>query len=176
MSTPSTPQQGEQPVQPNPPQVPPAPAPSAPQQSTQVQQTQPHWGQAGHGQQPAPGAYQAQSAPYAQTAYSPQPAAPVRSNLPTTMAATNAFAVVSVILAFVSPIAGIVFGHIALGQIKRNGDSGRGLALTGLILGYVYVAFIALFLLFYVSMIFIMIGSLGAAFSELNTSGYEFSS
>ncbi len=34
-------------------------------------------------------------------------------------------------------IAAIIFGHIALRQIRRTGERGRGLALTGLILGYI---------------------------------------
>ena len=97
---------------------------------------------------------------------------PARPALPTTMAATNAFAVVSVILAFVQPIAGIVFGHIALSQIKRNGDSGRGLALTGLILGYAYFAFIFLFVILYISVIALAIGSMGAAFSGFDSYSY----
>lgn len=98
-------------------------------------------------------------------------AAPVRPTLPTTMAYTNTFALVAVILAFIQPIAGIVFGHIALGQIKRNGDSGRGLALTGLTLGYIYLAFIVMFVIFYVSMIMLVIGTAGSMFSQFDTYG-----
>ena len=37
-------------------------------------------------------------------------------------------------------IVGIITGHISLGQIKRTGEQGRGLALAGLIIGYVAVA------------------------------------
>lgn len=33
-------------------------------------------------------------------------------------------------------ILAIIFGHIALGQIKRSGGRGRGLAEAGLVLGY----------------------------------------
>ena len=32
---------------------------------------------------------------------------------------------------------GIVFGHISLSQIKRNGEEGRGLAIAGLVISYV---------------------------------------
>lgn len=104
---------------------------------------------------------------YAEQSYVAQPAAP-RSSLPTTMAYTNAFAVIAVILAFVQPIAGIVFGHMALGQIKRNGDSGRGLALTGLTIGYVFLAFVVAFFVFYALIVLIVIGSAGTVFTELN--------
>ncbi len=112
--------------------------------------------------------YAAPQAPAA--AYQAQPQqAPTA--LPTTLAYTNTFALVSIVTAFLSPIAGIVFGHLALGQIKRNGDAGRGIALTGLILGYAYFAFIILFVIFYISMIGIMFASFGAAFSDFGGYG-----
>ena len=71
---------------------------------------------------------------------------------PTTAAATpaakydytklNTLAVVSLATAisWVGSVAGIITGHIALAQIKRSGEKGRGLAITGLVLGYLYVA------------------------------------
>jgi uncharacterized protein YqgC (DUF456 family) len=42
----------------------------------------------------------------------------------------------------VASIAGVVCGHIARGQIKRSGGSetGEGLALAGLIIGYIGIA------------------------------------
>lgn len=39
-------------------------------------------------------------------------------------------------------IFGIIFGHIALSQIKRTGDDGRGLAIAGLIVSYTTLALI----------------------------------
>ncbi|MBL3698649.1 DUF4190 domain-containing protein [Leucobacter luti] len=111
-------------------------------------------------QQPAP-AYQtpAQGAPaYAQQqpyrgAQSPAPA-PVG----TTLDKTNTFAFLSIILAFIAPIAGIVFGHMGLSQIKRTGDSGRGIALTGLIISYAWFAFLAVFIVLYVGFILMIVG------------------
>ena len=50
---------------------------------------------------------------------------------------TNTLAIVALILGIVVPIGGIICGHIALGQIKRTGENGRGLALAGTIIGYV---------------------------------------
>lgn len=50
---------------------------------------------------------------------------------------TNTLAIVSLILGIVFAPAGIVTGHISLGQIKRTGESGRGLALAGTIIGYI---------------------------------------
>ena len=51
---------------------------------------------------------------------------------------TNVLAIIALIAAFVVPLAGIVCGHIALAQIKRSGGAGRGLALSGTVLGYVF--------------------------------------
>ena len=51
---------------------------------------------------------------------------------------TNTLAIIALILGFVCAPAAIVTGHIALGKIKRSGESGRGLALAGTILGYVF--------------------------------------
>jgi len=105
---------------------------------------------------------EAQPAPQSYAAPPSYPAQPVRPPQPTNVAQTNAFALVSVILAFLQPIAGIVFGHIALSQIKRNGDTGRGLALTGVIVGYVWLALGLLFFVFYISFIGIMVASFGS--------------
>ncbi|WP_024356816.1 DUF4190 domain-containing protein [Leucobacter chironomi] len=101
--------------------------------------------------------YQQQAAP--QTAYRPQPA------VATTLGATNTYAVLAVIFGFLVPIAGIVFGHMGLSQIKRTGDAGRGLALTGMIVGYAYFAFIAIFLVVYIGFIAMMFAAMGTAFS-----------
>jgi hypothetical protein len=40
----------------------------------------------------------------------------------------------------VMPILAVVFGHIALSQIRRQGTAGRGMALAGLITGYLGLA------------------------------------
>jgi hypothetical protein len=50
---------------------------------------------------------------------------------------TNTLAIVALILGIVVPIGGIICGPIALRQIKRTGENGRGLALAGLIIGIV---------------------------------------
>ena len=52
----------------------------------------------------------------------------------------NAFAVVSLVMGlFGIAILGAVFGHIALSQIKRRGERGRGIALAGTILGWFWI-------------------------------------
>lgn len=61
---------------------------------------------------------------------------------------TNTLAIVSLIagiasylfLPFIGAIVAVITGHMALGQIKRTGETGRGFALTGTILGYVHLA------------------------------------
>lgn len=105
-------------------------------------------------------------------AEAPQSSPAPTAALPTTLAYTNTFAVVAVILAFMQPVAGVVFGHLALGQIKRNGDTGRGLALTGLIVGYVMIAFWVAFIIFYIFLIGAMITGFGAMLSEFPTDPY----
>jgi Domain of unknown function (DUF4190) len=41
----------------------------------------------------------------------------------------------------ISAILGIVFGSVALGRIRRTGQSGRGLAIAGIVLGSCWLAF-----------------------------------
>jgi hypothetical protein len=67
---------------------------------------------------------------------------------------TNSSAIAALvcgILAFcgLGPIAivAVILGHKALGQIRRTGEDGYGLAKAGLVLGYLALAFAALALL-----------------------------
>ncbi|TSE01643.1 DUF4190 domain-containing protein [Skermania sp. ID1734] len=55
---------------------------------------------------------------------------------------TNSLAIAALVLGFVFPVIAIPIGHIACSQIRRTGEQGRGMALTGLILGYISVLFI----------------------------------
>jgi hypothetical protein len=59
--------------------------------------------------------------------------------------ATNGLAIASLVVGlfwmwWIGSVLAVVFGHIALGQIARNGQSGRGLAIAGLVLGYIGLA------------------------------------
>jgi Domain of unknown function (DUF4190) len=56
--------------------------------------------------------------------------------------ATNAMAIASLILVFVFLPLGIIFGHVARGQIKRTHEGGRGLATAALIIGYLQIAIV----------------------------------
>ena len=52
----------------------------------------------------------------------------------------NTLAALSIALTFVTVIGGIVTGHVALAQIRRSGERGRGLAVAALVIGYAVVA------------------------------------
>jgi peptidyl-prolyl cis-trans isomerase B (cyclophilin B) len=60
---------------------------------------------------------------------------------------TNAMAIVSLVCAFVFAPLGILFGHISLSQIKKTGEEGRGLAIAGLVIGYLITVFTVVVLL-----------------------------
>jgi hypothetical protein len=89
--------------------------------------------------QPA-GAYPPPAAPAygAQGGYTPYPTGPK----------TNTLAIISLIASlagifivpFIGQIVGVITGHMGLKQIKERGENGRGLALAGLIIGYVTLA------------------------------------
>ncbi|MFC5338811.1 DUF4190 domain-containing protein [Leucobacter denitrificans] len=87
-------------------------------------------------QQPPHGYQPPQQPQYQQVPPTYQPA----PQMPAPKPPTNVFAIISLIGAFFLSIVGIIFGHIALSQIKRTGESGRGLALAGTIIGYVRLA------------------------------------
>ncbi|MEV4673282.1 MULTISPECIES: DUF4190 domain-containing protein [Actinomadura] len=50
----------------------------------------------------------------------------------------------------VTSVLAVIFGHVSLSQIKRTGEGGHGMAVTGLILGYLISAGWLLILLFYI--------------------------
>ena len=49
---------------------------------------------------------------------------------------TNALAIASLVCAFLFAPLGIIFGHVSLSQIRKTGEEGRGLAIAGLVIGY----------------------------------------
>jgi hypothetical protein len=84
----------------------------------------------GYGYPPPPGGYGYQ---------------PPASGYPQQSAGTNGMAIASLVcsllgwLCVIGPILGLVFGFIALNQIKRTGQGGRGLALAGIIIGVLVI-------------------------------------
>lgn len=84
---------------------------------------------------------------------------------------TNALAIVALVLALMGiSIGGVVAGHISISQIKRTAEQGRGMALAGLIIGYVGCAFWVLGVIFAIVFPLIMWATIGAT-----TSGAAFS-
>ena len=86
---------------------------------------------------------------------------------------TNSMAVASLAVGIASwlmcPIVGavaaIVLGHVARGQIRRTGEAGGGLAVAGLILGYVHLAVYGLILMVWL----ILLGGMAAMVGILGT-------
>lgn len=87
------------------------------------------------------------------TPYTAPAAAPARP--------TNVMAIVALIAAFVIPLAGIIVGFIALGQIKKTGEGGHGLALAGVVLGFVFSILYIIIIGFSVLLPLIIVGTNG---------------
>jgi type IV pilus assembly protein PilA len=73
---------------------------------------------------------------------------------PVTLEKTSGLAIASLIfgilfLFFPLPVLAVVFGHISLSQIKKSAGrlGGRGMAIAGLVLGYMGIAFVPLILI-----------------------------
>lgn len=131
----------------------PANAPDAAQGATQPQpspsQPEPPLGAPPQGgqQPPLPPGSPQQGYPqqgYPQPGY-PQPGSPQQAfvpggQLPPEKPPMNVFAIIGFVGVFFLGIVGVVLGHIALSQIKRTGEGGRGFALAATIIGYVRIA------------------------------------
>lgn len=58
---------------------------------------------------------------------------------------TNGMAIASLVcsllgwICVIGPILGLIFGFIALGQIRRTGQGGRGIAIAGIVIGVVAI-------------------------------------
>ena len=63
-----------------------------------------------------------------------------------------------VMLPVIGAVVAVITGHMARSQIKRTGEGGNGLAVAGLILGYVHLALGVLVLLIFV---IVFLGFLG---------------
>jgi hypothetical protein len=68
---------------------------------------------------------------------------------------TNGLAVASLVLSIcgllflwvIGPILAVIFGHVSLGQIKRNREGGRGMAIAGIVMGWIGTAVTILFVI-----------------------------
>ncbi len=62
-------------------------------------------------------------------------------------AKTNVLAIVSLVTSILGfGLVGVITGHIALSQIKQTREAGNGLAIAGLVIGYISIAAIVLWL------------------------------
>ncbi|MDJ0334196.1 MAG: DUF4190 domain-containing protein [Rhodoglobus sp.] len=86
-----------------------------------------------------------------QQPYNAQPAGPK----------TNVLAIIALIGGFVVPLAGIIVGFIALNQIKTTGEAGRGLAIGGIVVGFVVGALTLLIIAVSVILPLVLVGSYG---------------
>jgi len=77
---------------------------------------------------------------------------------------TNSLAIVALVSSFFIGIVGIITGYVALGQIKARGEAGRGLALAGVIIGWVQTAVIALL----VGLMIAFAATIGTMFAATN--------
>ncbi|MFT4231227.1 MAG: DUF4190 domain-containing protein [Leucobacter sp.] len=115
----STPQPTPADAQPTTPLQPMAPQQPIGQQSVQSASSAPGYAAA------PPGAVPPQQQPAGYPGAAPQ------------QAPTNTLAIIAFVGSFFVSLVGIICGHIALGQIKKTGERGRGFALAGTIIGYV---------------------------------------
>lgn len=77
---------------------------------------------------------------------------------------TNPLAIVSLVTSILPLyLVGVITGHIALSQIKRTGAKGHGLALAGVILGYVGIVVVPIIGVLSAIAIPIFLGQQGAA-------------
>ncbi|WJS92277.1 DUF4190 domain-containing protein [Microbacterium testaceum] len=130
-----------------------ASAPDAPAYATPAPDAGAAYGAPAYG---APAYNQPPTSTYGQPAYGTPNAAYGYGGAYAAPARTNVLAIVSLvaslvgfvlILPVVGSIAGVIMGHISLKQIKERGERGRGMALAGVIVGYVTLLFVILFII-----------------------------
>lgn len=63
------------------------------------------------------------------------------------VAQTNSMAIAALVSSLVMSPLGVVFGHISLSQIRRTGEQGKGLAIAGLVIGYLGSALMLFYLI-----------------------------
>lgn len=107
---------------------------SVPPQQPPGYTPQPPYGQQPYGQQP-----------YGQPPYGQQPYAQPAS--------TNGLAIAAIICGFLVGPLGLIFGLIALSQIRNSGGTqkGKGLAITGVVLGALSVLYLIIIIIAAVS-------------------------
>jgi hypothetical protein len=87
----------------------------------------------------------ASAVPVAKVPVTPTPQTS-QANMPPSpaIAGTNGLAIASLVLSVIgcTSLIGAILGHVALSQIRRTGQQGRGLALGGVIVGWLWTFFV----------------------------------
>ena len=90
-----------------------------------------------------------------------------------TSAATGPIAagtVVAFVLAFLLPLIGAILGHVALSQITKKGQGGRGFAIAAIVIGYLLTFVVLVVIVF--SLLFAFLANHGGTASfHVHTSG-----
>ncbi|MCW4457119.1 DUF4190 domain-containing protein [Microbacterium sp. MPKO10] len=77
----------------------------------------------------------------------------------------NVMAIVGFILSFFVSIVGAILSFVALSQIKKTGEKGRGLAIAGVIIGLASLVITIIYII-------VVVVVVGAAVSDLDTYTY----
>jgi peptidyl-prolyl cis-trans isomerase B (cyclophilin B) len=84
----------------------------------------------------------------------------------------NDLAVIALIASCVGlSIPGLVMGHIALRQIKKSGETGRGFALAAVIVGYVITVLVLLAVVAFIVFMIAVFVAAGSAVQEFGSVG-----
>jgi len=159
--TPPTPESGPSYAPPAPPYTPPADAPTYqpptyPAAPPAYPSAPPAYGaSAGAPVQPAPGAPPV----YGSAPYYGAPAP--KSNVLAIISMIASILGFVWILPVVGSLGGAIMGHISLNQIKRTGEGGRGMAMAGVIIGWIGVGLAAIGIGFFV--FFVILGATAGA-------------
>lgn len=109
------------------------------------------------------------SAPPGNPEFSPPPAQHFGPYVAYGPRPTNSMAIVALVTSLLLAPLGIIFGHISLSQIKRSGEDGRGLAIAGLVIGYLGTALAAVGIAIVVAGVAAFNSALHSIDSELST-------
>ena len=86
----------------------------------------------------------------------PSPIGPLGQPLYYTAPRTNGYAIASMVLGIlwlwcVGSVLALIFGYISLTQIRKRGEGGRGMAIAGIVLGWIGVALAFILLIIIIS-------------------------
>ena len=92
--------------------------------------------------------------------YPPAYSAPAAAQYPPSSRSTNGLAIASMVLGiiwlyWIGSILALIFGYKARAQIRDRGEAGEGMAIAGIVLGWIGVGFFVLF---------VVIGGLASAY------------